>query len=227
MCSDTLVERSINILPLIERSFNWKITMTRKKAQKSPVDTLKTKGKILEAASELFVNKGFNGVSISEIAKKADVNQSLIYHYFDSKEALWKSVKTFLVDSCIDIKKGELNSNLGLQKILEQIISTRFEFYEKNPDLMRMMRWQRLEAVDHDLVGGTRFSPDTWKNIFVELQEKGEIRPEVNLEMMIFFITSVIAGTLTEDHQEKLKNPTYKKDFIDMMLDCLVRSFGQ
>jgi len=43
--------------------------------------------KILLAALEVFVSKGVHA-AISEIAKAAGVSKGLIYHYFDSKEAL-------------------------------------------------------------------------------------------------------------------------------------------
>ncbi len=43
---------------------------------------------ILEAALDCFVDRGFYGTAIPEIAKRAGVAAGTIYHYFDSKEAL-------------------------------------------------------------------------------------------------------------------------------------------
>jgi TetR/AcrR family transcriptional regulator, repressor of fatR-cypB operon len=53
---------------------------------------------ILEAALEAFVERGFHGTAIPQIAERANIAAGTIYHYFASKEALvntlyrsWKS----------------------------------------------------------------------------------------------------------------------------------------
>lgn len=43
---------------------------------------------ILDAALECFVERGFHGTSVPEIAARANIAAGTIYHYFDSKEAL-------------------------------------------------------------------------------------------------------------------------------------------
>lgn len=43
---------------------------------------------ILKGALKCFVEKGFHGTTIPEIAKRAGVAAGTIYHYFDNKEAL-------------------------------------------------------------------------------------------------------------------------------------------
>src|SRR5689334_76568 len=43
---------------------------------------------ILQAALESFVERGFYGTSIPEIAERAKIAPGTIYHYFDSKEVL-------------------------------------------------------------------------------------------------------------------------------------------
>ncbi|MEQ8556156.1 MAG: TetR/AcrR family transcriptional regulator [Cyclobacteriaceae bacterium] len=48
--------------------------------------------KILSAALELFGTIGFQATTISRIAEKAGVSKGLIYNYFDSKEALLKTM---------------------------------------------------------------------------------------------------------------------------------------
>ena len=46
------------------------------------------KQQIMQAALELFANKGFNATSISMIAKEAGISKGLMYNYFESKEQL-------------------------------------------------------------------------------------------------------------------------------------------
>jgi AcrR family transcriptional regulator len=57
-----------------------------------PRDSEATRGAILDAASELFCKKGFDGAGTREIAKLAGVDARLITRYFGSKEKLFAEV---------------------------------------------------------------------------------------------------------------------------------------
>jgi AcrR family transcriptional regulator len=48
--------------------------------------------KILDAALKLFAYSGFEGTTISKIAKKAEVSKGLVYNYFSSKEDVLKAI---------------------------------------------------------------------------------------------------------------------------------------
>ena len=47
---------------------------------------------IIDAAIELFAEKGFEGTSIRDLAAKADVNVAMINYYFGSKEKLFECI---------------------------------------------------------------------------------------------------------------------------------------
>lgn len=44
--------------------------------------------KILDTAATMFAEKGFDGTSIADIAQRCGVSKALLYHYYDSKDAL-------------------------------------------------------------------------------------------------------------------------------------------
>lgn len=50
------------------------------------------KNRILDVAEELFSSHGFDGVSVRELAKQADINIAMISYYFGSKENLYLAV---------------------------------------------------------------------------------------------------------------------------------------
>ena len=62
---------------------------------------------IIDVAKPLFAEKGFNGTSMSTIAKAGNMSQALIYRHFDSKEALYKEINKYVSDAL----------SLGLEKI--------------------------------------------------------------------------------------------------------------
>jgi TetR/AcrR family transcriptional regulator, fatty acid metabolism regulator protein len=47
---------------------------------------------ILRAAIEVFARKGYHGARMADVAREAGVAYGLVYHYFQSKEALLESV---------------------------------------------------------------------------------------------------------------------------------------
>jgi len=55
-------------------------------------DKKATKKHILDTAREKFAERGYDGASISHIAKAAGVNQALIYYYFENKQALLNEI---------------------------------------------------------------------------------------------------------------------------------------
>ncbi|MEI7491448.1 MAG: TetR/AcrR family transcriptional regulator [Bacteroidota bacterium] len=51
-----------------------------------------TELKILEAARQIFHQKGFNGARMQEIANLAGINKALLHYYFRNKESLFEKV---------------------------------------------------------------------------------------------------------------------------------------
>ena len=58
----------------------------------TPKDSEKTRAKLIEAAGQLFAEKGFNGVTVRDIAQKADTHLSALNYHFRTKEALYDEV---------------------------------------------------------------------------------------------------------------------------------------
>ncbi len=68
------------------------------------------KAQIVQAALEVFVEKGYYAANVSDIAQKAGVSQGTIYHYFPSKDDLfWAAYEAWEVQSLY----GEIQQALG------------------------------------------------------------------------------------------------------------------
>ena len=55
-----------------------------------------TRQRIIEAAAQLFVRKGFYGTSIADLAQATGLTKGALYHHFENKDAIFDSIKTFL-----------------------------------------------------------------------------------------------------------------------------------
>ena len=77
---------------------------------------LKTRSHIIETMKKLLIEKEYISITTSEVAKRAGVNEGLIYHYFESKDDLfWSVVEEYMfkyvkfVEIHIQGAKGALN----------------------------------------------------------------------------------------------------------------------
>ena len=53
---------------------------------------------ILDAASQIIAEKGIDGFTISEIAKRAQINRALIYHYFKNRDNLVAEAINYMIE---------------------------------------------------------------------------------------------------------------------------------
>lgn len=67
-------------------------TAQSKPSKKTQERTEVTRAKILESATTLFSEQGYDGVTISKIEKTAGVHRGLAAYHFQDKPGLWKAV---------------------------------------------------------------------------------------------------------------------------------------
>jgi AcrR family transcriptional regulator len=65
-----------------------------KKTATRNVDVDSSRQKIFASAERLFAERGFNGVSVRDIANDAGVNSALVGYYFGGKQGLLSEVYT-------------------------------------------------------------------------------------------------------------------------------------
>lgn len=70
-----------------------------------------SKTRILEAATALFAQKGFDGTSIREICKAAEVNICMISYYWGGKQELYQGIIDNLIEKQIEYSKSFLDLN--------------------------------------------------------------------------------------------------------------------
>ena len=89
---------------------------------------------IMNAAIELFAEKGFEGTSIRDLATRADVNVAMVNYYFGSKDKLFEA----LIEQKATFMRGRLDeiaSNKKLSEIEKRHILFVLEVCEGNKKL--------------------------------------------------------------------------------------------
>src|SRR5258707_728934 len=84
--------------------------MRAQKQRRAPAERPK---EILEAALELFVEKGFAGTRLDDVAERAGLSKAAIYLYFNDKLALFQGVIRLAVISNFSTVEGMLAAHRG------------------------------------------------------------------------------------------------------------------
>lgn len=103
--------------------------------------------KIVQAAIEIFPEKGFAATSTSEIAKRAGVAEGTIFRHYKTKKDLLISIVLpiiskfavpFLAEKFVNEVFQEKSSE-DMEELLRKLIKNRFEFMKKNVPLIKII----------------------------------------------------------------------------------------
>ena len=160
---------------------------------------MSTKEKIFDAALDLFSKKGYDSVSLREIAEEVGIKKSSIYSHYPSKEAILMDIFEYFQDL---FEYDELlnSKDLLLESDNEILLENPEMFYhmgseaikgmfseERNLKIWKLIFIQmhyneyiRMFFQNEILVKPLLF----WNRFFTILKENGIIRPECNPKLL-------------------------------------------
>ncbi len=98
---------------------------------------------LLNVGRKLFAEKGFETVTVEEIAAKADVSKPVVYEHFGGKEGLYAVVvdreMNFLLDSITQSLTGSRNDGASARELVEQAGMALFDYIDSNPQGFRIL----------------------------------------------------------------------------------------
>ncbi|MDP4143372.1 MAG: TetR/AcrR family transcriptional regulator [Bacillota bacterium] len=106
-----------------------------------------TQAKILEAATEVFSEKGFDGARVDEIAARAKVNKAMLYYYFDNKEKLLEELVKRYIKEVNAIKDEAMKGiNWCNDEEVDTAIEKLYTFLESRKEILRVIIIESLKA---------------------------------------------------------------------------------
>lgn len=159
---------------------------------------MNTKEKIFNASLDLFSQKGYDSVSLREIAEAVGIRKSSIYSHYPSKESILMDIfdyftKQFEYNPLINNEEIELNENNPLLEDPEL-------FYHKGSEAIKQMVFEEtnlkiwkmiLIQMHHNETIKLFFQNEIlvkplifWNNFFTMLKEKGIIREDSNPKLL-------------------------------------------
>ena len=123
--------------------------MTKKSAKPITRDPQKSRAKILQAARTEFARSGLGGARVDRIAKMADINKRMLYHYFGNKDELFCAVLEANYAHKRDSEKAlELEQEEPVEAI-RKLIALTWGYYLKHPEFLTLLNSANLHQAKH------------------------------------------------------------------------------
>lgn len=165
------------------------------KAADSPLN--ETARHILSAARKLFARRGFDGVSINDVASAAGVSKANIFHHFGSKQTLYMAILKNSLDEFGELTDHLLPERAPLEERLYHFLRAHASHLQQHPDAAHVLQRELLEnrdevtrqLADHATIAQFR----RLFGLLQEAQQAGEIRADVDLAVLAVMMIGVVA----------------------------------
>ncbi|MDY0295453.1 MAG: TetR/AcrR family transcriptional regulator [Acholeplasmataceae bacterium] len=181
-----------------------------------------TEKKILLAATKLFSESGYSGVSTRKIAEAAGVNELTLFRIFKSKSNLLQAViRHFAFEgNIVDKIAHEITGDL--KKDIQIFTDTYYMFLQNNIKMYLI----QIREIDEE---GLKFTnsidyTDYMKDYFVKKLETGEFKGDPYL--VATSIVSMIMGIFTmKVHAPSIYHNADHKELIDRFVQDIIRLY--
>ena len=135
----------------------------------------RTRERILSAALKEFAANGFAGTRVDAIAQRAAINKRMLYHYFGSKEGLFRAV----LRRKITERQAWAE---GLSGDPAESLSFWFEAACKDMDWIHLLEWEALENKKRTVIDekGRRAAANRGLERIRQQQSRGQVSGELD-----------------------------------------------
>jgi AcrR family transcriptional regulator len=153
---------------------------------------------ILDAAVRVFARQGYHDSRVGDIAKDAGVAYGLVYHYFESKEAVLEAVFREawgrLVTAVGEVEASEAPAPEKLRTVIKIVLRT----WRDDPNLVRLLvrevtRTSHLQREIDDIAQAFALL----ERIVAQGQEEGTIRPSLDPRLAGWILYGALEEILT------------------------------
>ncbi|MCS7007148.1 MAG: TetR/AcrR family transcriptional regulator [Thermoleophilia bacterium] len=156
------------------------------------------RARILEAAVDVFAERGYHGARVGDIAERAGVAHGLLYHYFASKEDLLQTIFRESWGELLERVRAVAASEEPATEKLAGVAKILLRTWRNNPALVTVMvrdvaRSARLERQLDEV----REAFEILERIIREGQERGELRADIDPQLAAWIVYGGLEEVLT------------------------------
>ena len=94
---------------------------------------------ILDAARDLFFERGFDATTIEDLASRVELSKGTLYLYFSSKEEIYFTLMHLGSRILHEMLRKAAQGNLPADTLIRRLGRAYFQFYEEHPGYFRML----------------------------------------------------------------------------------------
>jgi AcrR family transcriptional regulator len=193
-------------------------------------DKASIKDRILETATILFAEKGFDGISMDELAKVANVNKSMIYYYFSSKDGLLVN----LIQKHISEFEGlfsqiEIHKSTNIIAAVKEIIALAIDFISKNKNIMTILLQETMMKTPKTKIDIFNFINPVWDKIEKTLRASFGAIKEVSIidkMLSVTLISNYVLFSNRMDIDDENELARLRADYVDRVTEIIGSLLG-
>lgn len=182
--------------------------------------------RIVQAAVEVFREKGVEKTKISDIVKLSGIAQGTYYLYFSSKMAVMPAIAEVLVEKSIEEIRATVKQEADFSTRLTQVIDAIFSVAESYHEVLAMV-YAGMATSEYMKEWETVYEPFyLWMSDFLkEAQTAGTIRDSVNTErvskLVIGLIESAAEQVFLYDSNQEQEADIQKQEVHSFLIHAL------
>ncbi len=150
-------------------------------------DSRNTRGRIINAAWQLFYEQGYEDTTIEEIIDKSGTSKGSFYHYFEGKDALLRTL-SYLFDEKYTRLMEEMDPQMNSFDKLMYINREVYLLIENSVSLdllARLLSSQLITRGEKHLLDRNRVYYRVLRQIVSEGQDRGQIRDDLSVNEIV------------------------------------------
>ncbi len=169
--------------------------MRKKRSRRNEDLYTRRKRQIAEAALKVFSEKGYEGSTTKEIAKKARVSEGTIFKYFDTKKDMLLYTLNILSEEMLEELTEELVDGNGDKDILKNTLKKHYRLIVNNYDLLKTIFYEiqfhkeLREAFYKEILSNIL---DKIEKFIDELELDGNAQPRIAAEVLLGMLMGII-----------------------------------
>lgn len=190
--------------------------------------------RIIDAARQLFIEKGFVETSMGDIAARVGVNRPAINYYFRTKERLFAAVLGGIVERLVPrVLSTVLEQSLSVEERVSRVVDTYYAVFRETPALplfiAREMNRDFSLIMDAAITLNMSGNLLRLRNSVVDEMQQGRLR---NVPIRVVFATFVSQLVLPFIGRPMIQNVLLEEgesfdDFLAEWKPCIIRSMKQ
>ena len=179
--------------------------MEEKRRKKKEREKENRKNTILKAARKLFLDRGFNAVTVDHIAERADVSKGSIYLCFESKEEIYTQILIADNLALYERMRNFASIKASASQLLHEFARIYVDFFFNDKELFRILmtfmiqtgQMHLTERQSAELIRSTNQNIKVISDIIQKGIDSGEFRPVEDIRQMQNAIWGMLNGVIS------------------------------